>query len=204
MSTHTPTLSETADRELVFTRVLDAPRELVFSAFTDAANIGRWWGPNGFRTTTHEMDVRPGGIWRFTMHGPDGTDYPNRVEYLEVVRPERLIYKHGSDQHDPERFQGFITLEEEDGHPGDPAPAAAGCGGEGPGGGVRRGGGRTPDAGAPRGVHRDVLRQDRLEAREGAREPPAPPATRCDRGAIYGLPPSRMPRGLTEVLRGSA
>lgn len=104
---------ETADREIVITRVLHAPRERVFAAFSDPEHIGTWWGPNGFRTTTYEMDVRPGGVWRFMMHGPDGTDYPNRVEYIEVVRPERITYKHGSDQHEAEHFRGFITLEDQ-------------------------------------------------------------------------------------------
>jgi uncharacterized protein YndB with AHSA1/START domain len=79
----------------VVTRVFDAPRELVFDAWTDPEHIGDWWGPNGFTTTVHEMDVRPGGLWRYIMHGPDGTDYANWVRYTEVARPERLVYDHG-------------------------------------------------------------------------------------------------------------
>lgn len=82
-------------RSIFTTRVFDAPRELVFDAWTDAKHISNWWGPRGFTTTTYEMDVRPGGKWLFDMHGPDGTDYPNEVVYLEVVRPERLVYTHG-------------------------------------------------------------------------------------------------------------
>ena len=82
-------------RTIGATRVFDAPRELVFDAWTDAKHISNWWGPRGFTTTTHEMDVRPGGQWLFMMHGPDGTDYPNEVLYSEVVRPERLVYRHG-------------------------------------------------------------------------------------------------------------
>ena len=82
-------------RTMAATRVFDAPRELVFDAWTDAKHISNWWGPRGFTTTTHEMDVRPGGEWLFVMHGPDGTDYPNEVVYREVVRPERLVYRHG-------------------------------------------------------------------------------------------------------------
>lgn len=78
-------------------RVFDAPRELVFKAWIDPARIAQWWGPDGFTTTTHEMDVRPGGVWRFVMHGTDGVDYPNRIDYGEVVEPERLVYVHGDD-----------------------------------------------------------------------------------------------------------
>ncbi|HEY8127204.1 MAG TPA: SRPBCC family protein, partial [Hyphomicrobium sp.] len=66
-------------REIIITRLLNAPRALVFAAFKDPDHITNWWGPNGFSTTTYEMDFRPGGLWLFTMHGPDGTDYPNRV-----------------------------------------------------------------------------------------------------------------------------
>jgi uncharacterized protein YndB with AHSA1/START domain len=87
-------LAEVA-RSIVVTRVFDAPRNLVFDAWTDAKHVGNWWGPRGFTTTTHEMDVRPGGVWRLTMHGPDGVDYQNKITYLEVVKPERLVYDHG-------------------------------------------------------------------------------------------------------------
>ena len=87
----------TADREIVTTRVLDAPRELVFEAWTDPKHVVHWWGPNGFTNTIHEMSVKPGGVWRFIMHGPDGTDYPNKIVFLEVVKPERLVYDHGWD-----------------------------------------------------------------------------------------------------------
>jgi uncharacterized protein YndB with AHSA1/START domain len=82
-------------RELVTTRVFDAPRELVFDAWTNPAHVTRWWGPNGFSTTTQQMDVRPGGVWKYTMHGPDGANYPNTTAYKEVVRPERLVYTQG-------------------------------------------------------------------------------------------------------------
>jgi uncharacterized protein YndB with AHSA1/START domain len=103
-------------REIVVSRVYDAPRELVFQAWTDRDRIGRWWGPNGFTTTTHEMDVRPGGVWRFMMHGPDGTDYPNRVRYSEVSPPERLVYVHDSDvDDDPREFHTTVTFEERGG-----------------------------------------------------------------------------------------
>jgi uncharacterized protein YndB with AHSA1/START domain len=104
-------LGQTA-RSIVVTRVFDAPRTLVFDAWTDAKHVGRWWGPKGFTTTTHAIDVRPGGVWRFTMHGPDGTDYPNKITYLEIAKPERLVYDHG-DQGEPGYFQSTVTFVEE-------------------------------------------------------------------------------------------
>lgn len=102
------------DRELVFNRVFDAPRELVFEAWTDPKHVGHWWGPNGFTITTHEMDVRPGGVWRFIMHGPDGVDYENKIVYTEIVKPERLVYLHGSDEEDESgQFQVTVTFAEQ-------------------------------------------------------------------------------------------
>jgi uncharacterized protein YndB with AHSA1/START domain len=106
--------SNTADREMVITRVINAPRELVFAAFSDAEHFSLWWGPNGFRTTVYTMDVRPGGSSRYTMHGPDGKDYPNTVEYLEVIAPEKLVYRHGAEEKlsdDPHCFHVTITFE---------------------------------------------------------------------------------------------
>jgi uncharacterized protein YndB with AHSA1/START domain len=84
------------DREIAAARIFDAPRELVWKVWTDPEHVGEWWGPNGFSTTTFSMDVRPGGQWRYVMHGPDGRDYHNKVTYLEVVKPERLVYQHGA------------------------------------------------------------------------------------------------------------
>ncbi len=107
--------SSTSDREVVLSRTFDAPRDLVFAAFTDPKHMGQWWGPTGFTTTTHSVDVRPGGEWRFTMHGPDGRDYPNRITYREIVRPERLAYSHGDDT-DSIHFETVITFEVEAGN----------------------------------------------------------------------------------------
>lgn len=107
---------KTADREIVITRVLNAPRELVFDAWTDPKHIGQWWGPRGFTTTIHEMDVKPGGVWRFIMHGPDGVDYKNRIVYIEIVKPERLVYTHGADEDaDPGQFHVTVTFAEQGG-----------------------------------------------------------------------------------------
>ena len=110
------THSSTADRELVLSRLIKAPRTLVFDAWTDPEHIGAWWGPNGFTTTTKERDVRVGGVWRFIMHGPDGTDYPNRIVYTEIVRPERIAYDHSDDtDNGPNRFKALITFGDQDG-----------------------------------------------------------------------------------------
>lgn len=94
------TIESTADRELVITRLFHAPRELVFKVFTDPVHVVRWWGPRGCSTTIREMDVRPGGVWRYVMHGPGGVDWTNRIRYKEVVVPERLVYDHDSDRDD--------------------------------------------------------------------------------------------------------
>src|SRR6202171_5130006 len=101
--------SSAAEREIVFTRVFDAPRDLVFQAWTDPEHIGSWWGPKDFTTTIFEMDVRPGGVWRFIMHGPDGVDYRNEIVYVEIVKPERLVYNHVSGP----RFHVTVTFTEE-------------------------------------------------------------------------------------------
>src|SRR3974377_1424041 len=82
-------------RCIVGTRVFHAPRDLVFSAWTDPKHLAQWGGPNGFTTTTYSFDMRPGGVWRFVMHGPDGRDYQNRITFEEIVRPERIVYRHG-------------------------------------------------------------------------------------------------------------
>ena len=89
------TTAEAAENEIVITRVVDAPREKVYEAMMDPKQVVQWWGPKGFTTTIHEMDVRPGGVWRHTMHGPDGTDYPNKSTFKEIVKNERVVYSHG-------------------------------------------------------------------------------------------------------------
>jgi uncharacterized protein YndB with AHSA1/START domain len=91
-------LTAPADREIVLTRVLNAPRELVFEAYTDPKHVANWWGPRGVTITVYDMDVRPGGVWRFMMHTPDGGNYLERIEYLEVVKPERLVFLHGGEE----------------------------------------------------------------------------------------------------------
>lgn len=101
-----------APNEIVARRLLDAPRELVFQAFTDPEHVVHWWGPTGFRNTISVMDVRPGGVWRFMMHGPDGTDYPNRVEYTQVEAPALLAWAHFEDNGSPApTFHAVATFE---------------------------------------------------------------------------------------------
>jgi len=98
---------------MVVSRVLDAPRELVWTAWTDPKHITHWWGPNGFSTTTSTYELRAGGIWRFVMHGPDGRDYQNRITFDEIVRPERIVYHHdGADDVEPVQFRTTVTFEE--------------------------------------------------------------------------------------------
>lgn len=107
-----------ADREIVTTRILEAPRDLVWQVWTDPQHIVQWWGPTGFTTTTTAMDVRVGGQWRFTMHGPDGRDYPNLITFLEVAAPARLVYRHGGEAGlEPVNFQTTVTFEALPGEP---------------------------------------------------------------------------------------
>ena len=89
----TDVIESAVDREIVLTRVFDAPREMVWEAWTDPKQLVLWWGPRGFSTTVLEMDVRTGGGWRMVMHGPDGTDYPNKSVFTDVVPYERLCYR---------------------------------------------------------------------------------------------------------------
>jgi uncharacterized protein YndB with AHSA1/START domain len=111
-----PAPRTTADREIVLTRVFDAPRALVFRAWTDPAALAQWWGGYGFTITTHAIDVRPGGVWRFVIHGPDGTNYDAQLVYLEVAEPERLVCRMVSgDEHMPGQFEMTVTFAEEHG-----------------------------------------------------------------------------------------
>src|SRR5262249_27657323 len=100
-------------RSIIGTREFDAPRDLVFAAFTDPKHLAQWWGPDGFTTTTHAFDFRPGGAWRFVMHGPDGRDYQNRIVFDEIKQPERLAYRHtGGDDVEPVQFIQTLTFED--------------------------------------------------------------------------------------------
>jgi len=98
---------------MVGTRLVDAPRELVWSVWTDPKHLSQWWGPDGFRTTTSAFDFKAGGVWRFVMHGPDGRDYENRVTFDEIVKPERIAYHHGGgDDVEPVQFRTIVTFDD--------------------------------------------------------------------------------------------
>jgi uncharacterized protein YndB with AHSA1/START domain len=86
-----------SDREVVFSRVFAASRELLWKAWSDPRHLHRWFGPTGFTTTTHEFAFVPGGVWRFVMHAPDGTDVPNRIVFRELLPPARLVYDNAWD-----------------------------------------------------------------------------------------------------------
>jgi len=100
-----------SDREVIFSRLVDAPPELVWSVWSDPKHIHEWWGPTGFTTTTHEFAFVPNGVWRYIMHGPDGTDYPNRVVFREIEPPSRLVYENSWDLPDaPLDFTAVATF----------------------------------------------------------------------------------------------
>lgn len=102
----------TSEREIEVTRLLNAPRDLVFEVWTSPKHVDKWWGPSGFTNTTHKIDVRPGGEWVFIMRGPDGAIYDNRVRFIEVIKPEKLVYLHDSGiDNDPREFHAMITFE---------------------------------------------------------------------------------------------
>jgi uncharacterized protein YndB with AHSA1/START domain len=107
----TETAAAQAAREIVSTRHFAQSREQLWAAFTDAQRLARWWGPAGFRNTFELCEFRPGGLWRFTMHGPDGQDYPNRSVFHTIEAPARIVLEHENAPH----FHLHITLSEEAG-----------------------------------------------------------------------------------------
>ncbi len=80
------------ERTVTLTRLFDAPRELVWRAWTDPKHLAQWFGPRGFTSSVPELDVRVGGGLRIVMHGPDGNDYPMKGVFREAVPPERLVF----------------------------------------------------------------------------------------------------------------
>jgi uncharacterized protein YndB with AHSA1/START domain len=101
--------------ELRLIREYDAPVRLVWEAWTDPAQAAQWWGPRGFTLTTHSKDLRPGGHWTYTMHGPDGTDYENKAIYHEVEEGAKLVYDHGGNDDRPPLFRVTVLFRETNG-----------------------------------------------------------------------------------------
>ena len=119
----TPTTTAPSDEPIItMTRTFDAPRELVFTAWTDPVHLAQWWGPHGFTNPVCEVDLRVGGAWRIDMQGPDGTIYPNKGVYREIVPPERLVFSDIVDDDasawgdtPPPSSISTVTFEEHDG-----------------------------------------------------------------------------------------
>ena len=107
------TAKHMVDREIINTRIVKAPRALVFEAWSDPEHLAHWYGPKGFVTRTISMDFRVGGHWKFTMTGPDGTVFPNTVVYKEITPVERMVHDHG-DWEDFTLFEATITFTETD------------------------------------------------------------------------------------------
>jgi uncharacterized protein YndB with AHSA1/START domain len=107
--------AKSKSNELKIVRVFDAPVAAVWDAWTDPEQVAKWWGPRGFTITTHSKDLRPGGHWIYTMHGPDGTDYPNTTHYFEVKEREALVYDHGASEGKPALFHVAVYFKETNG-----------------------------------------------------------------------------------------
>lgn len=103
------------DREIVIARVLDAPRDLVYAAWTDPAQIQQWFGPEGMAIETREISLNPGGVWRFDMVAPGGTRYSNRMVFLRMEALAFIEVEHGADMDDdPGRFRMLVTFDAQD------------------------------------------------------------------------------------------
>src|SRR3954453_9477886 len=101
--------------EIRITRLYDAPVKAVWDAWTDPRQVAQWWGPRGFTITTHSKDLRPGGHWTYTMHGPDGADWPNNTKYHEVEPGRKLVYDHGGNADRPPLFRVTVLFSRVDG-----------------------------------------------------------------------------------------
>lgn len=104
---------KTGETSLIVRRTFDAPRERVWTAWTSSEEVQHWWGPAGVATITEQLDVRPSGVWRFVMVGPEGDEYQNTIVYDEVVAPERLVYTRHSSEDDESQFQVSVLLDEQ-------------------------------------------------------------------------------------------
>ena len=87
-------MENTQSRELRIIRTFKAPIELMWEVWTNPDHIANWWGPNGFTSTIHQMDFKEGGEWKLTLHGPDGTNYPNRSVFKEIILHKKIVFEH--------------------------------------------------------------------------------------------------------------
>jgi uncharacterized protein YndB with AHSA1/START domain len=104
--------SNEADREIVVSRIIEAPRRIVFEAFTSATHLAQWSAPKGGKITTHAFDFKPGGVWDATIQGPDGSEYPNHFLWKEIAPPERIVWMYGMGKDDPHPVKTTLTLAE--------------------------------------------------------------------------------------------
>lgn len=107
--------NESRSNEFTITRVYDAPLKMVWDAWVDPKQVAQWWGPRGFTLTTRSKDVRTGGTWDYTMHGPDGVDWPNFTRFIEVEKHHKLVYDHGGTIDKPPLFQVTALFTEANG-----------------------------------------------------------------------------------------
>ena len=115
MGKHRLEITTPTDKEIVMTRVFDAPRDLVFEAHTSAEHMSNWWGPRKYEVVSHEYDFRPGGKWRMVHRGPDGDEHGFRGEFLEIVEPEKIVWTFEYEGVPGEISTETLTLEEQDG-----------------------------------------------------------------------------------------
>lgn len=107
--------ANTKSNEINLVRVYDAPVKVVWDAWNEPEQVAQWWGPRGFTLTTHHKDLKPGGIWHYTMHGPDGVDHVNKTQYLEVEKHRKLVYDHGGNDERKPMFRVTVLFQEVDG-----------------------------------------------------------------------------------------
>lgn len=108
-------VSKSKPNEILIERLYDAPVSAVWAAWTEPDQVAQWWGPRGFTITTHSKELRPGGIWHYTMHGPDGTDYVNKTLYHEVEAGSKLVYDHGANDERAPLFRVTALFTEQNG-----------------------------------------------------------------------------------------
>ncbi len=115
MATNKSKVVKAPEKDIKFTRLYDAPVKMVWDAWNDPKQAAQWWGPRGFTITTHSKDLKPGGHWHYTMHGPDGVDYVNKTKYFEVEKYSKLVYDHGGNDEQKPLFRVTVLFKEVDG-----------------------------------------------------------------------------------------